>query len=62
MNKEEKYIIGENYEGLGKYIGIKKVYPWGTDYAYNEHQFTEGIICTNEVAKINTIFIEKVKR
>lgn len=59
---KETYIIGEQYVGRGKYLGIQKFYPCGVDYAYTEHKFTEGIVDTNVVAVINTIFIEKVKR
>jgi len=62
MREDIKYKKGVTYEGLGKYIGVVTVYPWGVNYKYTEHQFTEGIIDNIKVAKINKIFIEKLPK
>ena len=61
--REKAYVEGEFYEGLGKYLGIEKVYPYGKDYILKNHKFAEkppknGRDC----AKINEILIEKIKK
>lgn len=63
VREEKEYVIGETYE-LGKYLGINKTYPWGADYAYNEHKFaTKPKDYDGRTPwEINTIFIEKVER
>ena len=67
MVKEEKnkpkYIEGETYEGLGKYLGTQLVYPHNEDYMIREHKFVEPIDDnTRKVAKVNTVFIRKIRR
>lgn len=62
MSKEE-YIVGEIYEGLGKYLGTHKLYPWGVDYYIVQHRFSEKPPTDRRMAsKINTIDIERIKR
>lgn len=61
MNKDE-YVEGEFYEGLGKYLGIVDVYPYGKDYILKNHRFAEPIVDTRSNAKINEVLIEKIKK
>ncbi len=62
MNKD--YEKGKYYEGLGKYLGIIKVYPHNEDYGLRNHKFVENIPSNDKraCAKINEILIEKIKR
>lgn len=62
MTEDRKYKKGKLYEGLGKYIGIINVYPYGEDYYSKNHQFAEETKDSRSTAKITEILIEKVKK
>jgi hypothetical protein len=57
-----KYVEGETYEGLGKYLGTQLVYPHGEDYLIREHKFVEPPVDARTAAKVNTVFIRKIRR
>ena len=58
----QNYEKEKFYEGLGKYIGIINVYPYGEDYYSKNHQFAEETKDSRSTAKITEILIEKVKK
>jgi hypothetical protein len=54
--KDNKLIIGEEYESYGKYIGITRVIKYN-DYDYKEHRFSvqRGL---NLPAHINSVKVD----
>lgn len=56
-----KYVKGEWYDE-GRYIGVVDTYPWGEDYFIRNHHFMEAYPIGKSPAKINKIFISKIKR
>jgi hypothetical protein len=63
MSSTKEYTIGEWYEGLGRYIGIVDVYPYGEKFFLRNHKFAENVQPNSrEVAKINEILIESIPR
>jgi len=61
MDNNNEYKKGEWYE-QGRYIGVIDEYPWGEDYFIRNHHFMEALPVGKDVAKINKIFIKKIKR
>lgn len=55
------YKEGEWYD-QGRYIGIVDTYPCEGDYIDKNYHFMDSFPKDNHAAKINKIFIEKIKK
>ena len=60
MDNKKIYTKGQWYE-QGLYVGVVDTYPWGANYFVRNHHFMEDNPVGNNPAKINQIFIEKIK-
>ena len=56
-----EYKNGKYYEGLGKYIGIIRTYPYGENYILVNHKFVMDQV-DNSPSKVNEVLIEKIER